>query len=67
MPQPDPCRTHDMRPMPSLQANVCRRCGYYVPIEDEEGTFQMSPNWWIAPVIVGGLILIAIAAALALN
>lgn len=25
------CDTHDMRPMPSMRATVCRRCGYYEP------------------------------------
>lgn len=62
MPKHQPCRTHDMRPMPSMQAKVCRRCGYYEPIEDEEPT--IVAGWWVVPCIIGGLLVAAAFVAL---
>lgn len=31
------CRTegHDMRPMNSMGVRVCRRCGFYLPFDEE--------------------------------
>ena len=57
-----PCRTHDMRPMPSMQAKVCRRCGYFEALEEDD--LSMSTGWWITPAIIGGCLVAAVALAL---
>lgn len=39
------CDNHDMRPMPSMRATVCRRCGYYEPQPgDQDGPPMVSAD-----------------------
>lgn len=54
--------SHDMRPLPGLSVHVCRRCGFYVPLEEDDGpTVQGACNVLVIAavslVVIGVLIL----------
>lgn len=52
MTNPNECQHHDMRPMPSMKANVCRRCGYYTPLEEDDEPPSPRLIFWIVVAFV---------------